>query len=205
MLHSSKCPLQQANKQTKPFHTCCLHASKTSMGGKQPDLIVSLSCRLPQDLLPAIWFIFSRKRCELATLQLHAEGITLTTPVRSECLASRRAAAAAGFLHADLARLVPRAVSGFVRVLGLSLDKQTRMSHRPSSIKAALVKAGGAGPDLGRGDGPAAGAAGGHSRGAGGGFGCGPGSAPRRLPARLEGPHRALLPAWSAPCHAARL
>ena len=31
-------------------------------------------------MLPAIWFIFSRKECDLAAKQLEIHGVTLTTP-----------------------------------------------------------------------------------------------------------------------------
>ncbi len=52
-------------------------------------------------LLPAIWFIFSRRGCEQAVLSLHAARVSLTSPVRPLNMrqARRRLVSALLILH----------------------------------------------------------------------------------------------------------
>ena len=46
-----------------------------------PPLLLPAALELSQrGMLPAIWFIFSRKECDLAAKQLEIHGVTLTTP-----------------------------------------------------------------------------------------------------------------------------
>jgi len=46
-----------------------------------PDMAGAVALLAGRALLPAIWFIFSRKDCELAATRIGRSGLTLCSPV----------------------------------------------------------------------------------------------------------------------------
>ena len=47
-----------------------------------PDMAGAVALMAERGLLPAIWFIFSRKDCELAAAKIGRSAVTLCSPVR---------------------------------------------------------------------------------------------------------------------------
>ena len=180
-----------------------------------PSVALALEARA---MLPAIWFIFSRRECDLAARHLEIHGAALTSPEgkkRRPPVPSRLAGYPAGWLANWLAAAsggisvrcgawlrIGRGVVSSVAALTTLPAHVAPLDHppvlwlirlAPSTCLPTLPPRRAAADTVGAGCAGGGAARGGQGRVCGGAA-SGGGLAPRRLPARLEGPGGAAVP-----------